>query len=141
MRRRVDARPVDVSSIAAGEYAENNVRKDFTPSERVAIAETIKAEIEKHQGARTDLGQHIGRSERVDDVAARRAGFGNRETVCLEVNDPGSHRFLTPNQRRNALAWYPSGTHRASSPDYFSLTYRKLGRVRGIEPPTSRSTI
>ena len=38
LRRGVLARVVDVSSILAGEYAENEVRKDFTPSERVAIA-------------------------------------------------------------------------------------------------------
>jgi hypothetical protein len=35
------ARIVDVPSIVAGEYAENEVRKDFTPSERVAIAEAM----------------------------------------------------------------------------------------------------
>jgi hypothetical protein len=33
---------VPVSSIAAGEYAENEMRKEFTPSERVAILETIE---------------------------------------------------------------------------------------------------
>jgi ParB-like chromosome segregation protein Spo0J len=32
------ARVVDVTSILAGEYHENEVRKEFTPSERVAIA-------------------------------------------------------------------------------------------------------
>jgi hypothetical protein len=31
-----------VSSIAAGEYAENGLRKDFTPSERVTIMDTIE---------------------------------------------------------------------------------------------------
>ena len=30
------------SSIAAGEWAENEIRKDFTPSERVAILATIE---------------------------------------------------------------------------------------------------
>ncbi len=37
-RKTILARIVDVSSIIAGEYAENEVCKDFTPSERVAIA-------------------------------------------------------------------------------------------------------
>ena len=32
---------VNVTSIAAGEYAENQIRKDFTTSERVAIVETF----------------------------------------------------------------------------------------------------
>jgi ParB-like chromosome segregation protein Spo0J len=36
-RKTILARVVNVSSILAGEYAENEIRKDFTPSERVAI--------------------------------------------------------------------------------------------------------
>jgi ParB/RepB/Spo0J family partition protein len=36
------ARVVDISSIVAGEYAENEIRKDFTPSERVAIVEAMR---------------------------------------------------------------------------------------------------
>jgi N6-adenosine-specific RNA methylase IME4 len=77
----IDARIVNVTSIAAGEHDEDEVRKAFTVSERVAILETISAEVERHQGARTDLGQKIGRSGRVADEAARLAGFGNRETA------------------------------------------------------------
>lgn len=38
----IETRTVPVSSIAAGEYAENEMRKDFTPSERVAILQTIE---------------------------------------------------------------------------------------------------
>lgn len=51
----IEARVVAVSSIAAGEYAENEVRKDFTPSERVAIVDALRAEIGNRQGQRTDL--------------------------------------------------------------------------------------
>jgi ParB-like chromosome segregation protein Spo0J len=36
---------LEVSSIVEGEYAENEIRKDFTPSERVAIGKAIEAEI------------------------------------------------------------------------------------------------
>ena len=48
------ARVVDVSSIIAGEYAENEIRKDFTPSERVALAITIERKVGNRQGQRTD---------------------------------------------------------------------------------------
>src|SRR5687768_1117393 len=41
-RKSIPARIVDVTSILAGEYAENEVRKDFTPSERVAVARAIE---------------------------------------------------------------------------------------------------
>jgi hypothetical protein len=43
-----------VTSILAGEYHENEVRKDFTPSERVAIAKAIERQIGNLQGQRTD---------------------------------------------------------------------------------------
>lgn len=47
-------RVVNVSSIVAGDYAENELRKDFTPMERVAIGKTLEKEIGKRQGQRTD---------------------------------------------------------------------------------------
>ncbi len=69
----ISARVVNVSSIAAGEYAENEIRKDFTPSERVAILRTI---------GRKPLGDQ-GRSQNIAtaDTASRMAGLGNRETA------------------------------------------------------------
>jgi ParB-like chromosome segregation protein Spo0J len=42
-RGRIPARIVRVSSILAGEFAENTMRKDFTISERVAIKESLAA--------------------------------------------------------------------------------------------------
>ena len=50
----IDVRVVNVTSIVAGEYAENEIRKDFTPSERVAIKRSIEKEIGNRQGQRTD---------------------------------------------------------------------------------------
>jgi hypothetical protein len=76
----ISARVVNIRSIVQGEIHENEIRKHFTPSERVAIERTINAEIERRQGARTDLGQNVGRS-RVADESAKLAGFGNRETA------------------------------------------------------------
>jgi ParB family chromosome partitioning protein len=49
------ARVVHVSSVLAGEYAENEIRKDFTESERVAIATAIEAALGNRQGQRTDI--------------------------------------------------------------------------------------
>ena len=78
-RDAIDIRIVKVSSIVSGEMAENEVRKDFTASERVAIAEAV----------RTDLGNRKGRpsAENPDrrpdltgdarDIAAKRSGFGS----------------------------------------------------------------
>ena len=79
------ARIVDVTSIIAGEYAENEIRKDFTPSERVAIAKAIEKQIGKRQGQRTDK-QPVGKIPQVEpgtktrEAAAEKAGFGNDKT-------------------------------------------------------------
>lgn len=80
-RKEIEARVVKVSSIIAGEYAENEMRKDFTPSERVAIAEAIRREMAGRQGSRTDL-QHKDRGPEVArgqtrDIAAKQVGFGS----------------------------------------------------------------
>ena len=85
--------------ITAGEYAENEVRKDFTPSERVAIGKTLEAEIGGRQGTRTDLelrrncGEVAGRTV---DVAAQKAGFGSAETYerAKSVIDRGSPELV-----------------------------------------------
>jgi ParB-like chromosome segregation protein Spo0J len=54
-RPTIPALLVNVSSIVAGEYAENEVRKDFTASERVAIGKALEAEIGSRKGQRTDI--------------------------------------------------------------------------------------
>jgi N6-adenosine-specific RNA methylase IME4 len=79
----IPARIVNVRSIVEGECHENEIRKDFTPSERVAIERTIAAEIEKRQGHRSDLQQDFVESDpnRVANQSARLAGLGNRETA------------------------------------------------------------
>ncbi len=51
----IPARVVRVSSILAGEFAENEIRKDFTPSERAGIAKAIEKGIGNRQGQRTDI--------------------------------------------------------------------------------------
>lgn len=84
-RETIPARVVHVRSITAGEYAENEIRKDFTASERVAIGKALEAELGDRQGKRTDveLPQHIAEVEpglETREIAAKKAGFGNRTT-------------------------------------------------------------
>lgn len=113
---RIDVRVVDVSSIAAGEFAENEMRKDFTPSERVAILETIER---KKNGGNKRLEQSQNIASAPD--AAKAAGFGNKETARqatlvtkkgvpalaqdhVEEDEPcragdGKHRIIRPAER------------------------------------------
>jgi ParB family chromosome partitioning protein len=75
---------VDVPSLVAGEYAENEMRKAFTISERVAIGEAVERELGNRQGQRRDrLPQEVAEvppGVETRAIAAARAGFGNPET-------------------------------------------------------------
>lgn len=73
-RAEIPARIVNVASIAAGEFHENEMRKEFTPSERAAIIETIKRKPEGRPGTNSeDLPSF--------PEAAKLAGFGNQKTA------------------------------------------------------------
>ena len=84
-RATIAARVVRVSSLVAGEYAENEIRKDFTPSERAAIGEAVAEQISGRQGQRTDreLPRNCAEVEpgvETRAIAARLAGFGSKDT-------------------------------------------------------------
>lgn len=81
---RIPVRRVSVTSIVEGEHDENEVRKDFTPSERVAIAQAVEERMGERRGKPT--GENVQKivpfesGEKTISVAAKKAGFGNRET-------------------------------------------------------------
>lgn len=95
-KRSILARIVDVSSILAGEYAENEVRKDFTPSERVAIAKAIEQQIGNRRGQRVQKIAYVEPGTKTRDAAAERAGFGNHETYrqAAKVVANGTPRLI-----------------------------------------------
>jgi len=71
---QIPARIVRISDLVQVEYDENELRKEFTVSERVAIRETLER---KGAGRPSENRQDL-----VDkDEAARLAGFANRETA------------------------------------------------------------
>jgi hypothetical protein len=75
----VPVRVIDLAAIVLGEHAENEMRKDFTPSERVAIGREVEAELGRRQGARTDTLPDNGPEVRGEtrNIAGERAGFGS----------------------------------------------------------------
>src|SRR5947209_651775 len=94
-------RVLDLESMLAGQYAENEVRKDFTASERVAIAKAIEAEIGHRSGRpstkqpsqggnRKSNGSNdkkkvaemppFSGGQKTRDAAAEGAGFGSTGT-------------------------------------------------------------
>ena len=122
---------MDVTSILAGEYAENEVRKDFTPSERVAIARAIERQVGNRRGQRTDKEpvQTIAQVEpgqKTRDAAAEKAGFGNHETYrqAAKVVERGTARLIQAMDRGRvsisaASIWTEADEWCAVTPFYF----------------------
>ncbi|MER2527353.1 MAG: ParB N-terminal domain-containing protein, partial [Candidatus Competibacter denitrificans] len=93
-RTTIPATVINVPAIVLGEHAENEVRKDFTDSERVAIGLAVEAELGKRQGQRTDLAHDSQtgmfaelpvnlrevKSKETSEVAAKKAGYGSEKT-------------------------------------------------------------
>lgn len=81
----IEARTVNVTSIVEGERDENEVRKDFTVSEQVAIGRAVEAQVGNRRGQRTDatLPQNfaeVAKGKETRQIAAEKAGFANAET-------------------------------------------------------------
>ena len=74
---------LSLESILAGEYAENEFRKQFTPSERAAIGKAIEAELgTKERRGNPQFSAIAEDSPKGNsvDIAAKRAGFKSAET-------------------------------------------------------------
>lgn len=82
--QEIPARVVNLQSLISGEYAENEVRKDFTVSERVAIGKAIEDELGNRQGQRTDQLPanlpEVPKGTETRDIAAAKSGFGGART-------------------------------------------------------------
>jgi ParB/RepB/Spo0J family partition protein len=90
-----------LKSVLAGEYAENEFRKQFTPSERAAIGRAIEAELGNRKGANLpNSPKHsvsaIAVTGNTVDLAAKRAGFKSTETYerAKTVVDRGAPELL-----------------------------------------------
>jgi len=74
----IDHRVVNVTSIVNGEYAENEMRKEFTMTERVAILTTIETRGEgKWRGNQYTVGTISNEIVPTKEGAIRQAGFIN----------------------------------------------------------------
>lgn len=85
-REKIPARFVNLDSLIKGELTENDCRKDFTPSERVAIGAAIEAELAQQADKRMRAGVANppenfpeGKGE-TRDLVAKATGFGNGKT-------------------------------------------------------------
>lgn len=84
-REMIEVRIVDLPNIVVGEFVENVIRKDFTPSERVEIGRVVEAELGNRAGFRTDLEPvdncpQVERGTKTREIAAEKAGFDSYKT-------------------------------------------------------------
>lgn len=99
-RDSIPARVISIPSLLAGEHAENEMRKDFTLSERVAIGKALEADLGERRGrpASSDNVQDFAHldGKKTREVAAERAGFGNPETYrqAKKVVDEGAPELV-----------------------------------------------
>ncbi len=141
---------LQVSTILDGEYAENEIRKDFTPSERVEIGKALEAQLGERRGRdnRQNVAELKGR--RSDDLAAQKAGFGNRTTyeqakkvveravaevvAQMDTGDLSVNAAAViaeqPSERQREIAQMPEGEKKAA--------VRKLRRQDLPTPTTAR---
>ena len=68
---------LDISNILDGERAENECRKDMTISERVALADAIRAAVERLRDRLPGKGAHVGTLGKTRDIAADRVGLSH----------------------------------------------------------------
>ena len=85
-RDTIPVRFVNLESLIKGELAENDCRKDFTPSERVAIGAAMEAELQGRVGnpqlkaANVENFPPLQPEGKTRDLVAKATGFGNGKT-------------------------------------------------------------
>jgi hypothetical protein len=89
------------AAIRAGEWAENEMRKQFTPTERVAIGKAIEEALGDRKGANLPNSPKrsvsaIAETGNTVDIAATRAGFKSAETFerAKTVVDRGAPELI-----------------------------------------------
>jgi hypothetical protein len=80
-----------------GEFHENEIRKDFTPSERVAIGRTLEKEIGERRGRPSKTAANAADIQgKTADHVASQIGFGSEETYgrAKKVVDQGAPELV-----------------------------------------------
>jgi ParB family chromosome partitioning protein len=81
--QEIPARVMDIDAIVLGEHAENELRKDFTVSERVAVGRAVEESLGERRGRPKENVQNLAQlpaGGKTRDIAAEKSGFGNAES-------------------------------------------------------------
>ncbi len=98
----IEAKIVHVTSIVEGEFAENEVRKSFSASERVAIAAAVEAEIGERRGNPHSEQLNVGNPPQLEkgnktrDLAAELSGFSSERVYrdAKKVVESGNEELI-----------------------------------------------
>jgi len=153
----IPVRVVDIEDIVLGEYDENELRKDFTTSERVAIARAIEAKLPRERRGR-DNPQNIGelKGRESAELAATSAGFGNAETYRqaaktveqgtpelvnaldkkeISISNAAVIATLPPEKQNEVVAAGPDSMKRAAAKQRAHKKLKKTERAPAIAAP------
>ena len=90
-RTTIPARVIDVPALVLAEHAENEIRKDFTPLERVAIGEAVEAEL-KAMGERRGRPKQEGEGQRElveEKIPVNCKEFSGKQTAAIAADRAG----------------------------------------------------
>jgi hypothetical protein len=151
--REIPVNVLDVDSLLAAERDENEVRKEFTPSERVAITEAIVKEIGDRHGQRTDLFvadelpdncREVQPGVETLTVAAKAAGFSTdqdfrRARKAMRDGIPEVVQAMDRGEIAVSRAARISSLPREEQPEALRKARgprRPSGNGRGVPPPS-----
>jgi hypothetical protein len=79
----IKAHTISIAKIVEGEYAANEIRKDFTLSERVSIAAAVRRALEGRQGSNQHQNNCSGapKGKQTRELAAQKSGIGSHATL------------------------------------------------------------
>lgn len=119
---------IDVPALVLAEHAENEIRKDFTPSERVAIGKAVEEELGKIErrgrpkAESSEQGELIEEGEIPDnypelsgqesrEIAAKKAGFGSEFTYrdAKTVTEKATPELIEEGEISRNLDEFPKG--------------------------------
>jgi hypothetical protein len=139
---------VDLDQLVAGEYAENTVRKDFTPSEAVAIAKALKPKVAEQAEQRKAAGGKLPPAQRAKtrDHLGQTVGMSGRSlekaTAVVNAAQQDPEKFVPVVEEMDRTGKVDAA--------YRELNKAKLPAAKGIgsagarvlsrRPPSSPST-
>ena len=110
--QEIPVRVVNIEAIVFGEQAENELRKDFTMSERVAIGRAVEESLGERRGRPSEKNRNMLRNI----PAARRATSPQRNQDLATPKHTGKPKRSSKRERRSLSRLSTAATYRSAPP-------------------------